>query len=53
MCCFTTAQQSVQYFAEETLNCDIKAKNKCYSLVEKFHYLVETKYAEAAVQWCS
>ena len=44
MCCFANAQQSVRYVAEQTLNCVIKVKNICYTLVEQFHYLVKTKY---------
>ena len=38
ICCFTTTQQSAQYGAQQS--CNIKAKNKCYTFVEKFYYLV-------------
>ena len=44
LCCLTTAQQSAQYVAQQTLNWDTKVKNKCYTLVEKFFYFAETKY---------
>ena len=44
ICCLTTAQQNAQYVAQKTLNCDMKAKTKCYTLVEKLQYFVKTKY---------
>ena len=44
VCCFTTEQQKTQYVAQQTLNWDIKAKIKYYTLKEKFHYLFNTKY---------
>ena len=45
MLCFTTAQESAQFFAQLTLNCNIKTKNKSYILMQKFHCFVKTKYA--------
>ena len=33
ICCFATSQQSAQYVAQLTINCDKKAKNKCCTLV--------------------
>ena len=44
MCSFTTVHQNAQCIAQYILNWDLKAKNKYYTLLEKFHCLVKTKY---------
>ena len=44
MCCFKLHSQVHNMLYNKLLNCNIKAKNKCYTLLEKFHYAVKNRY---------